>query len=61
MTRSLPSRLFTWANTLRLIGAGVFIYTAVSSGTEKPTVLLLCAAMMGVKLPVNADKKRNDE
>jgi hypothetical protein len=46
---------------LRLLGAAGFCYLLLSSGTERPTYMLACLALMGVPSVLRRDEKRKDE
>lgn len=59
MTRSLPSRLFTWANTLRGAGLGGFLFL-LASGGERTGYMVACLALMGVPSVYGLDKKRDE-
>ena len=40
-----------------LLGAGGFIHELTRSGAERPFVLALCGALMGLPFVLNADSK----
>jgi hypothetical protein len=60
VTRQRRTR-FTRDLSLRLLGAAGFCYLLLSSGTERPTYMLACLALMGVPSVLRRDEKRKDE
>ena len=44
-----------------LLGAGGFIHELTRSGAERPFVLALCGALMGLPFVLNADQRRRPE
>lgn len=53
------ARVFTWANGLRLMGAGGFVFLLLDSGTEKPTYMIACLGLMGLPNVISVDRKKD--
>lgn len=60
MTRQRRRRLTRDAG-FRLLGAAGFLYLLLSEGTERPTYMLACLALMGVPSVLNRDEKRRKD
>lgn len=59
MAEISPRLTNAWKITLRVAGLLLIVYEGVVRGTERPTLLILYAAMVGLPAFVNADQKRN--
>jgi hypothetical protein len=44
--------------TLFLLGAGGFIHEVLATGTERPTILFTCLALMGVPAFLRSDEAK---
>ena len=60
MTKRQRTR-FTRDWFLRGLGAGGFCFLLLSSGTERPTYMLACLALMGVPSMLQRDEKRRGD
>lgn len=52
------SALFTWNNALRVAGLAGVAHETLVNNVDRPTLLLLFAAMIGLPAFLNQDSKR---
>lgn len=45
---------------LFVLGAAGFVHELLTAGVERPTLLLLCGAMMGLPVFLRADERRRN-
>jgi hypothetical protein len=61
MALSLPPGLLTWNNVLRLVGLLGVAHETVVNNVDRPTLLLLFAAMIGIPSFVKQDSGRRED